>query len=116
VRTLEHWKGTLSIAIAISTPFSAWALGEMSLRAALVAGLIAGMTGGYNWIDSSITRAQAEAKQREHEEKLAQAAKAKVRPPRTPRAAKTPLATTATSETAEVAPAQEGPSDEASDA
>ena len=46
----RHWIGATTIASAAATPFAAWAMGESSLRAAVVLGAIAGISAARNWL------------------------------------------------------------------
>ena len=64
IRTLEHWKGALSILIATATPMGAYATGEASLRAAVTLGVIAGLTATYNWIDTTLAEVKMKARAR----------------------------------------------------
>lgn len=57
LRTLEHWKGTLSVVVAIASPFGAWAMDQSTLRGAVVLGVIGGLAATYNWVDQSIAKA-----------------------------------------------------------
>jgi hypothetical protein len=54
VARLRRWKGYLSIAIAAVSPFTAWGMGESTLKASIILALIGGLTATHNWLDQSL--------------------------------------------------------------
>lgn len=57
-KALEHWKGILSILVAMGGPFGAFAVGEASIMAACILAGIAGLSALYNWVDTSLEQAR----------------------------------------------------------
>lgn len=48
-KTKAELAGWLDIAIATLTPFGAWAIGESTIRAAMMMGVISGMVAARRW-------------------------------------------------------------------
>lgn len=59
----QAFKAVITISVAASMPFGAWATGETSLRAAIVMAVIGGLTALRNWLgDSPSMEAKVQAR------------------------------------------------------
>lgn len=51
---LKYAKGCVAIALGVLTPFGMWATGQATLTAAVVGGIIGGLSATYAWIDQAL--------------------------------------------------------------
>lgn len=56
---VRRWKGYLSILIASVSPFTAWGMGESTIKASIILAIIGGLTATHNWLDQSLNASKS---------------------------------------------------------